>query len=1011
MDLLAGSANDLALITGGTLTQAINSISSVLKAYDRDITDAEEITDQFFAAIDKGRITLQDLESSLGKITPLAAKLNIGFNEVAAAMAAITQSGTTASVANTQLRSIFQKLIKPTKELQGAFNDLGAQNFQQLIAETGGLQQALTAIAGALGNDDRSIATAFGRLRGQLGVFNLLANEGKIFSDTLDAVNNSAGRAAAAADTIDATAARESQRAWAQFDETLRQVGDTVLRVQTAFIQAFNAIIPDATSFESVLASIAVAAAALGGVAVISGIQALSAALTALGASATFALGPFALAVAAGAGLGIVYDALTTTTSEALDQIDRDVAESFRTLAEESKKSLAASNKAVDDLLAERGESVDRYIKGLEKAFERETEAFSDVSNITAEALSGSIKDFEAGLDGIFSRIKSKTKNFANDLQKARQGVNEARTNLEDFDFGVEQRTRSPAQQIAANIERADEAAGNLRESLRNALDNPEGVAAAEQNAERLTQLAQKVRQDAEQSGNAFTRRSGIEKAEELERLALVAKLKLKENEVELINKQQAATQSLLEIDKARTKELGQQLQHVKDLISATDEAGKLKSPEQQLLDDAELEDATQSIKDLIGEFDQGLLKAFGEKSNFDKLTENIGAAFDEADFQFDNVRASVQQKLDEGVFKVFVQAEAAASSSGNADVDDRIRGAAETGGANPVARAEAARNEAAAILKELEGQAQASQDAVTALQISQQAIRDAFTAGINNDGDEVTQDLGELTDKFDGVMENLFNPEQTLEGVNGIKGQINGIEGELSGLREADLVSEEQFQAFDSALEKSRLAAESVKQVLANVAPDTTTITNLKQIITDTAGSSGEIVEKINQIPGSAQGAATSVGTIDTAMGGVVSTTGQAISAMRQLEQAARAAAQAAATARQAAQGLRTGGKVNYRASGGAISRGTDTQLTATTPGEVVMNARTSGKFFSQLQAMNAGQSPQQRDKGGPVTNFGDVNVNMPDGTQASDPQLARRIGAELERELRFRTSKLRRN
>ncbi len=1011
MDLLAGAANNLALITGGTLTQSVNSISSVLKAYDLDISKAEEITDQFFAAIDKGRISLAELESSLGKITPLAAKLNIGFNEVAAAMAAITQSGTTAAVANTQLRSIFQKLIKPTKELQGAFGALGAQNFQQLIAETGGLQQALTAIAGALGNDDRSIATAFGRLRGQLGVFNLLANEGKIFSDTLDAVNNSAGRAATAANAIDATAARESERAWARFDETLRQVGGTILKIQTAFIKAFNAMIPDAASFNSVLAAIAVSAAAIGGVAVIGAIKSLTAAMTALGVATNFALGPFALAFAAGAALGVVYDSLTTTTQEALDQIDRDTAESFRNLAEKSEESLKQSNQAVDELLAERGETVDAYIKGLEKAFNEETKAFADTSNITAKALSGSIKDFESGLDGIFSRIKQKTKNFAKELAKAQQGVATAQQNLADFDFGVEQRTRSPAQQITANIERADDAANELRKSLRNALDNPEGVAAAEQNAERLTQLANKVREDANSSKNDFTRRTGLEKADELERLALVAKLKLKESEVNLIDVQAAKTQSLLEIDKARTEELGKQLQHVKDLISATDEQGKLKSPEQQLLDDAELKDATQSIKDLIGEFDQGLLKAFGEKSNFDQLTQNIGDAFDEADFAFDNVRDNVQKKLDEGAFKVFVEAEQAATSSGNADVDERLRNAAETGGANPVARAEAARNEAAAILKELEGQAQAAEDAAGALQIAQEGIRKSFEAGITNNSEDISEELFDLTDKLDGTLDQLFDPEQTAPGVEGIKGQINGLEGELNKLKEADLVSDEQFAAFDGALEKSRLAADAVKQVLNNIKPDTTTITNLKQIITDTSGSAGTIVEKINQIPGAAGSGATAVGGITNAMQGVITRTGGAITAMNQLAAAAARAAQAAAQATQAASNRQSGGKINYRASGGSIGRGTDTQLTATSPGEMVVNSRQTGKFFSQLQAMNAGQSPQQRDKGGPVTNFGDVNLNFADGTQASDPQLARRIGAELKRELRFQTSKLRRN
>ena len=1010
MDLLAGAANDLALVTGGTLTQSINSLSSVIKAYDLDIDQASTITDQFFAAIDKGRITLAELENSLGKITPLAAKLNIGFNEVAAAMAAITQSGTSASVANTQLRSIFQKLIKPTKELQGAFETLGAQNFQQLIAQSGGLQQALTAIAGALGNDDRSIATAFGRLRGQLGVFNLLANEGKIFSDTLDAVNNSAGSAAAAADRIDGTNARESQKAWAAFDETLRQVGETILVIQTEFIQAFNAIVPSADNLNSVLAGIATVLAAVGGTAVVAGIQAAAAAMSALGVGAAAALGPIALGAAAAGLLVVAYDALTTSTSEALAQIDRDTAKSFKTLAENSKKSLEQTNKDIDALLAQRGESVERYIDGLEKAFNRETQAFADTSNITAEALSGSIKDFESGLDGIFSRIKSKTKNFAQDLAKAQQGVTSAQQNLDDFDFGVEQRTRSPQQQITANIERADEAAQKLKGSLRDALENPEGVAAAQASADRLIELANKVRQDAENSGNAFNRRTGIEKADELERAALKAKLELAKDEVNVIKEQAAATQSLLDTNKAVTEELAKQLEIAKNLISATDEQGKLKSPEQATADREQAQQVEEDIERLIGKFDQGLLTAFGEKSNFDDLTKNISAAFQEADVQFNNVRAAVQQKLDEGVFKVFVEAEQRASSSGNADVDERIRGAAETGGANPVARAEAARDEAAAILRELEGQAQAAVDAGAALNQAKDDIRSAFESGVSNDGDALSQELIDLTNKLDTTLDSLFDPEQTREGVEGIKSQITGLEGELNKLRKKDLVSTDQFAAFDAALEKSRVAADAVVQVLGNVAPDTTTITNLKQIITDSAGSAGTLDTNLQGANTAAQNTNTSVGNINTSLGGTVSAANSATQAMNQLAQAAARAAQAAAQARAAASSLYTGGKVSYRASGG-LTRGQDTQLTALSAGEMVINRRQTANFLPQLQAMNAGQSPQFRDKGGPVTNIGDINVNMPDGTSATDPRLGRSIASELKRELRFQTSTIRRS
>jgi hypothetical protein len=55
----------------------------------------------------------------------------------------------------------------------------------------------------------------------------------------------------------------------------------------------------------------------------------------------------------------------------------------------------------------------------------------------------------------------------------------------------------------------------------------------------------------------------------------------------------------------------------------------------------------------------------------------------------------------------------------------------------------------------------------------------------------------------------------------------------------------------------------------------------------------------------------------------------------------------------------------------------------------------------------MNAGQTPQFRDKGGPVTNVGDINVNVSTDT-ASARQTGRGIASELRRELRRRTSKL---
>ncbi|PQO27389.1 phage tail tape measure protein [Blastopirellula marina] len=96
--------------------------------------------------------------------------------------------------------------------------------------------------------------------------------------------------------------------------------------------------------------------------------------------------------------------------------------------------------------------------------------------------------------------------------------------------------------------------------------------------------------------------------------------------------------------------------------------------------------------------------------------------------------------------------------------------------------------------------------------------------------------------------------------------------------------------------------------------------------------------------------------------------------------------------------------GGVAYRAAGG-VARGTDSVPAMLSPGEFVVNAASSRKFFSQLQAMNAGQT--YRETGGTVINnsVGDLHIHA-----ARDPEsTGRAVLDKLNRELRRGTGRLR--
>jgi len=120
----------------------------------------------------------------------------------------------------------------------------------------------------------------------------------------------------------------------------------------------------------------------------------------------------------------------------------------------------------------------------------------------------------------------------------------------------------------------------------------------------------------------------------------------------------------------------------------------------------------------------------------------------------------------------------------------------------------------------------------------------------------------------------------------------------------------------------------------------------------------------------------------------------------------AAERAARAAAAASAGSSSNQAFGGMMHLAAGGSATRGIDTIPAMLSPGEFVMNARSSRKFYSQLQAMNAGQQPTYRENGGSVTNVGDVHVAVNGGSTAT--QTIREIGRGLHREIRRGTLKL---
>lgn len=1031
MDLLAGSANNLALVTGGTLTQAVNSISSVLKSYNLDISQADEVTDIFFGAIDAGRITLEEFQSSLGSVAPLSSLLGVSFQETAGAIAAITQAGTSAATAQTQLRNVLSKLQKPTEALRDAFTELGVASGQELIEKFGGLIPALQALEQVAAGDEEAMAAFFGTIRGNLGALNLLANDAQVVTGILDDLANSSGRAAEAAQEIDKTDARQSQKAFAQLDATLRELGETTQQLRTTFVQTFNAIIPSAEAAKNVIAGLGGILAGIGAVGLASSVIALTA-----------AFGPLAVAigavVVAAAGLGVIFGDSIRGIDAALDEIDKVEERANNKAREANKKRFEDSNRDFREALQERQEDIEGYLAALDRQFERETKALTNANDLAGRALDAGVERFATGLDGVFSRINSQLDNLEERVREAEEASRSASQNLADFRFDRSISDLPIGQQIARSLERARQEARGLEEAIARAGNNPEALEGLEDIAERLIQNGKAAERLVGQSKDASDA-TFADDALNLQERGLKALDTISRRRVDVLKEQQQTTETEIDAQEAIKEKIEENIRLQAELARNTDAEGNLQTDDQQAADQKRIQELKAELKELTSQLDRDLFDRFGETENIQKMIDGIEQAFKTANLQFDRVRETLQAVLDQAPFKAAVQiVEERLRPTGNEAIDSARREAVEGAGQNPADQLAALREADIQVAEQLEQLRLERQNAVDTFNNSTRAQQDA----LNQVGKSLSEGEKGIVDSIGGrlaqINEQLSQPKITPEAIAAIENQLNLLLGRVKAQLRDGLIEEDTATGLTDALQKSLEALEQREQVLKIDAqldpadleqmkldllqlPETLSPAGLEIPVNATGVE--EAATQTSAIETNLQGARTEAATLSTnigaagttasnttpvitgmgtAMSGVVAQTNNATAAMNRLEAAAR---RAAAAAREAAsiQFAYHGGKVAYRAEGGPMHRGADTQLTVTQPGEIIMNARQSRNFQAELLAMNAGQRPQFREHGGSVTNIGDVNVNI--HTNSADRVDGDQIGRSLRRQLRRET------
>ena len=245
LDALEASAKAAAAGLGDAATIA-DVVTSAVNAYGPAMGGAAVATDVLVATVREGKAEASSLASALGRVIPIASQMGITFDQVGAAIAAMTRVGLDANEASTALKGIMNSLLKPTTDASKALSEVGlsAKGLREEIREKG-LFSALQTITTAFEGQDAATVRVFGNVRALTGVLSLMGSNAGATAQIFNDLSSSTGSLDKAFEAAADTGAFAFEQAKVRIENALLDVGEKILPKLADAVDKIAPLLPD----------------------------------------------------------------------------------------------------------------------------------------------------------------------------------------------------------------------------------------------------------------------------------------------------------------------------------------------------------------------------------------------------------------------------------------------------------------------------------------------------------------------------------------------------------------------------------------------------------------------------------------------------------------------------------------------------------------------------------------------------------------------------------------------
>lgn len=370
--------SNIALTRAGftDMETAIDGTTTVLNAYGKNAFKVDKIHDIFVKTQDKGKISVDELAKSLGRVVPTASAAGFNLDQLGTSYAILTAKGQPAELATTNLNAMLGELSKTGSASDKMLKELTGKGFTQLTKEGKDAGQILGLLDKGAGDAGLTLKDMFGSTSAGAAAVTLLSDGAGAYTDMLKEMNNSQGLTAQNAENNLGT----MDRMKIMFNDLkigLMELADVIMPVVEPMIAGISEIAKKFSNLDDKtkqnIVKFALLAAAIGPVIIVVGkvigvvgtiisvggtlLSALGAIIGVLGGPLTIVIG---IAIAAGVALWKNWDTVKEKVTGAMDKIK----EGYQKLKDFMKNPIKGTVDIIKKAVSGKAEKLEARAKG-----------------------------------------------------------------------------------------------------------------------------------------------------------------------------------------------------------------------------------------------------------------------------------------------------------------------------------------------------------------------------------------------------------------------------------------------------------------------------------------------------------------------------------------------------------------------------------------------------------------------------------------------------------------------